>query len=127
MKQADRRYNEKGFALVDAMVALAIFAVMSALLFQTVSSTVLAKRHIVESRRAILIAQSRLAEIQDQDSFNALQDGGRDGNYIWQTSIDRFSGTATDNSRGLETVSVAVTSSTTGRVIVTLKSLRLAR
>lgn len=127
MKQAASYRKEQGFALVDAMVALAIFAVMTGLLFQTVSSNAMAKRHVVQSRRAILIAQSRLAELQDQDSFNALQAGGRDSNFVWRTQVDRFAQAATDNSHGLETVSVAVTDSATGRVIVTLSSLRLSR
>jgi type II secretory pathway component PulJ len=65
MKKTAPQNNDEGFALLDAMVALAIFAIMSALLFQTVSSTVLAKRHVADSRRAILIAQSRLAELQE--------------------------------------------------------------
>lgn len=123
----NQRPQEQGFVLVDAMVALSVFAVMSALLFQTVSSTALAKRQLVESRRAILIAQSRLAELQDQDSINSLQTGGRDGNFAWRTTVERSPSGATENSRGLETVSVTVTNPATGRVIVTLKSLRLAR
>jgi len=116
-----------GFALVDSMVALAIFAVMSALLFQTVSSTVIAKRHLADSRQAILLAQSRLAELQDADSANTLQDSGRDGNFLWRTKVERQAETANDNGQGLETISVAVSNASTGRIVVRLKSLRLAR
>jgi type II secretion system protein I len=119
--------KRNGFALVDAMVALAIFAVMSALLFQTVSSTAMAKRHLVDSRHAIMVAQSRLAELQNEDGRYALQTGGRSGRFNWRSNVERFADSAKDNSKGLETISVAVTDSATGRVIVTLKSLRLAR
>lgn len=127
MKKTAPQKNEEGFALLDAMVALAIFAIMSALLFQTVSSTALAKRHVADSRRAILIAQSRLAELQEEHSTNVLQTDGRDNNFVWRTNVDRLGNTALENSRGLEKVSVTVSNSKTNRDIVTLRSLRLAR
>lgn len=124
---SDQHPQEQGFVLVDAMVALSVFAVMSAMLFQTVSSTTLTKRQLFESRRAVLIAQSRLAELQDHDSSNALQNTGQEGNFAWRTAVEPTESGATDNSRGLETVRVTVTHSESGRVVVTLKSLRLAR
>jgi type II secretory pathway component PulJ len=123
---AQVRKKEAGFALFDALIALGIFAVMTGLLFQTVSSTAMAKRHVSQSRRAVLIAQSRMAELQGQDSSTALQPGGKDGNFLWRAQVDRFAGSATDNSRGLESISVAVTDAATGRTVVTLNSLRLA-
>jgi type II secretory pathway component PulJ len=127
MTQIVRSNSENGFALLDAMVALAIFAVMSALLFQTVSSTVLAKRHVIDSRRAILIAQSRLAQLQDENSNIVMQSDGREGHFVWRASVDRLAETASDNSRGLEQVSVTVSNARTNRAVVTLKSARLAR
>lgn len=116
-----------GYALVDAMVALAIFAVMSALLFQTVHSTALTKRHLADSRRAILIAQSALSELQDEESVGALQQDGRVGRFVWRSNVERLAESAKENSKGLEKISVAVIDSANGKIIVTLQSLRLAR
>jgi type II secretion system protein I len=127
MTQKALHNREEGFALLDAMVALAIFAVMSALLFQTVSSTILAKRHVNDSRRAILIAQSRLAELQEEQGNNSMQADGREGNYVWRAYVVRLANTAADNSRGLEKISVTIIDSKTNHVVVDLKSLRLAR
>lgn len=119
--------HRNGFALVDAMVALAIFAVMSTLLFQTIHSTATTKKHLAESRGAIMIAQSQLAKLQDEDSIAALQQDGRAGRLIWRSDVERLAESARENSQGLETISVAVVDSATGKVVVTLKSLRLAR
>jgi type II secretory pathway pseudopilin PulG len=127
MKMAARpRNKETGFALVDAMVALAIFAVMTGLLFQTISSTTMTKQHLAQSRRAMLIAQSQLAALQDHDGTITLEPSGKEGNFFWRAEVGRFAGSATDNSRGMESISVAVTDAATGRTLVTLKSLRLA-
>lgn len=119
--------ERNGYALVDAMVALAIFAVMSALLFETVSSTATAKRHLVDSRHAIMVAQSKLSELQDEDGSDALQSGGRAGRFNWRSNVETMVDSAKDNSKGLENISVVVTDPATGRIIVALKSLRLAR
>lgn len=127
MRRSALSKSRNGYALIDAMVALAIFAVMSALLFQTVHSTALTKRHLADSRRAILIAQSALSELQDEEAVGVLRQGGRVGRFIWRSSVERLADSAKDNSKGLETISVAVIDSATGKVVVTLQSLRLAR
>ncbi len=127
MKLSGLSKNRNGYALIDAMVALAIFAVMSVLLFQTVHSTAITKRHLADSRRAILIAQSALSELQDEEGAGALREGGRVGRFIWRSNVERLADSAKENSKGLETISVAVIDSATGKVIVTLQSLRLAR
>lgn len=127
MRRSALSKSRNGYALIDAMVALAIFAVMSALLFQTVHSTALTKRHLADSRRAILIAQSALSELQDEEAAGVLRQGGRVGRFIWRSSAERLADSAKDNSKGLETISVAVIDSATGKVVVSLQSLRLAR
>lgn len=127
MKRSGLSKSRNGYALIDAMVALAIFAVMSALLFQTVHSTAITKRHLADSRRAILIAQSALSELQDEEGAGALREGGRVGRFIWRSNVERLADSAKDNSKGLETISVAVIDSATGKVVVSLQSLRLAR
>jgi type II secretory pathway pseudopilin PulG len=116
---------ESGFALIEAMVAAALFAGMTALLFQTVSSTVAATRHVAQSRRAILIAQSVLAQFQNSGA-PPVAPSGSDGPYRWRAQIGPYAGQAVDNSRAMEQLTVTVTDADTGRVITSLSTLRLA-
>ena len=113
---------EAGFALMDAMVALAILGVVLGLFFEVVQTTLAARRHAAGSRRAVLVAQSQLALAETGRSMAA---SGQDGALRWRTTIEPPGGQA--NSRGLEQVTVTVTDSFTGRPQVALATLRLAR
>jgi type II secretory pathway pseudopilin PulG len=117
-----RRSQEDGFALMDALVALGILGVILAMFVQTVHSTVTARRHAADSSRAILVAQSRLALAVESDG---LPPSGRDGDLAWSSTIVRYPGTL--DSQGLEKVTVSVAERLSGRALVTLSTLRLAR
>ena len=119
--------NEQGFALIEALIAAALFAGMTALLFQTVTSTLSAKRHVAESRRATLVAQSALAEFQDSRMRPTIAQTGQDGPFSWRAQIAPYSGAATENSRGLEQLTITVSHTQTRRTITSLTTLRLAR
>ncbi len=114
--------EEQGFALMDALVALAILGVILGMFVETVQSTAQARRHAADSRQAILVAQSRLALAVESDG---LPPSGRDGAFQWSSSVARYPGS--DNSQGLEQVSVRVADAASGRVIATLSTLRLVR
>ena len=114
--------SEGGFALLDALIALAIFGVMTGMFVEVVHSTALARRHVAESRRALLVAQSRLALVQEIDD---LDPSGRDGEFLWRAQIARYPGV--ENGHGLEQVTVSVNEAVSGRTVATLKTLRLAR
>lgn len=117
-----RRASESGFALLDALVALAIFSVMTGMFVQVVHSSAMARRHVTESQRALLVAQSRLALAQETGD---IAPSGRDGTFLWRTQVVRYPGAA--NSHGLEQVTVSVADAVSGRTVTTLKTLRLAR
>jgi len=117
-----RSSSEGGFALLDALIALAIFGVMTGMFVEVVHSTALARRHVAESRRALLVAQSRLALVQEIDD---LDPSGRDGEFLWRAQIARYPGV--ENGHGLEQVTVSVNEAVSGRTVATLKTLRLAR
>ena len=78
MSSARRRRPEAGFALIDAMVSLAILGVVLGLFFEVVQTTLDARRHAAASRRAVLVAQSQLALAETSRSMAASwQDGAR--------------------------------------------------
>ncbi len=118
------RHSERGFALLDALVALGIVAVVTALFFQIVSSTALTARGLDERRDAYSIAQSLLAE--------SLVDGvperaGQAGRYRWHVTATPFRSEATQNGPGVTKITVVVENGETGRAVAVLSSLRLAR
>ncbi len=121
----NRRNSDAGYALIEAMVALALFAAMTGMLFQVIESTANARQHLTDARQAALIAQSRLAELQAAPAGDVSE--GRNGRYRWQASIEPYRVEARGNSRGLERITVTVTSAVSGRKVATVSSLRLAR
>ena len=116
------RQNESGFALMDAMVALAILGVVLGLFFEVIQTTMAARRHAAASRGAVLVAQSQLALAQ---AGGSMPGAGQSGALRWRTTVEPYPGQA--NGRGLEQVSVTVTDSVSGRAQVALSTLRLAR
>jgi type II secretory pathway component PulJ len=118
----ERPPSDAGFALLDALIAFAIFAVMTGMFVQVVHSSAITRRHAAETRAALLVAQSRLAAVAETD---APESSGREGRFHWRAQVSRYPGV--ENSRGLEQVTVSVTGSATGRTVTTLKSLRIAR
>ncbi len=122
MRAGPGRDSESGYALMDAMVALAILAVMMGLFFEVVTTTLAARRHAAESRRAVLVAQSQLAVAQARRDLAA---SGQDGALVWRTAVEPYPGQP--NGRGLEQVTVTVLDVQTGRPLTALATLRLAR
>jgi Tfp pilus assembly protein PilV len=116
-----RDCSENGFALLDALIALAIFGVITGMFVQAVNSSAMASRHAAASRQAILIAQSRLALAQELDE---LSQSGREAKFTWRAQIGRY---AAEDGPGVEKVTVVVSDTVTGRPVTSLTSLRLAR
>lgn len=114
--------SEAGYALLDAMVALAILGIILGLFIQVAQSSLLVRARAADSRQAILIAQARLAEALESDE---PEPSGRDGAFAWRTQTARYPGT--DNGHGLEQVTVIVSQGAQGRTLARLSTLRLAR
>ena len=117
------RSREAGFALLDALVALAVFAVVTAMFVQVVHSSALARRESAERRAATLVAQSRLALVQE--TGDAAR-SGTEGGFRWRAEIAPYPATAA-GAPPLQLVTVTVLGSATGRPMAVLKTLRLAR
>lgn len=114
--------RQTGFALLDALVALAVFAVVSAMFAQVVQSSASARRQVAERRAATLVAQSRLALVQEvRDSPRS----GLDGDFRWTAEVAPYA--AIDGAPPLELVTVSVSARGGGRTVAVLKTLRLVR
>ncbi|HEY2034722.1 MAG TPA: type II secretion system protein [Rhizomicrobium sp.] len=88
--------NERGFTLIEVLVALAILAVSLAVVFQIISSALDRARKDRDEATASALVQSLLARV---GSEIPLREGERDGVYSngfrWDVRIARY-GTAED-------------------------------
>lgn len=108
--------GERGFALVDAVVALGLLAMTTAMFVAAVQTSAMARRHAALTGRATLVAQSRLAEATADPSARAER-AGRDGDLAWRTEVRPYSGR-------LEKVTVTVSRPPDSQIIARLATLR---
>ncbi len=115
--------SEKGFALAEALVALAIFATMTGLLFESVVSSISLRQHISEKKMAVMIARSAIDQIEGDNRPLAT---GRSGNLSWSAEVSRYSNGDAFGGGRLEQVTVSVSNRQSGRVVLRVKSLKVA-
>ena len=121
-----RSNNSHGFALAEALVALAIVALLSGLLFGVIRSSAAAQSGLMDRRIALLVAQSALAQAQALPGSGAERSDGEDMRFSWQ--IER--GPAAGDIRSaipMERITVYVRGRDTGRMLAELTDVRLAR
>ena len=82
----DRPPPATGYLLVEALVALAIVAIMSTLVFDTLSQMSRSESLIAERRRGLLLARSVLAAATVQSVVPPVASNGTDGELAWQIS-----------------------------------------
>ncbi|MDT0508407.1 type II secretion system protein [Novosphingobium sp. MMS21-SN21R] len=116
------RPEERGFALVEALVALAIIAGMAGLFYQTLTGSIEASRGIEARRIAVLVAQSQLAAAE----AGAIRSGdeGDSAGLHWTVSIEPWDQGARSGNLTLERVQVAVSAPPSLRPVMSLESLR---
>lgn len=82
------RRGDTGSVLVEAMVAVAVIAMMLAVTYRTVGESVLRARAAEASRVAGMIAQSRLAMVGAEIPLTLGESTGVDGDFIWRVQIE---------------------------------------
>jgi Tfp pilus assembly protein FimT len=115
--------DERGFLMVEALVALAIAALMAALVFDSVWQMGRTATVAAEQRQALLLARSVLAAASVPGTTSPIAPRGADGGLAWQIESEPYSDEAADGLQ-LETVSVAVSDAATGRVLARLTTLK---
>jgi len=114
--------REQGFALIEAVVALAVIGVVSAMFLGAVTSTAQARRHVADARTATLVARSAL-DLAVASGRGGIS--GRDGAFVWSSAVTPYTGAA--NGPPLQDVTVMVRDAQSGRTVTSLRTLRLAR
>ncbi len=115
--------RERGFLMVEALVALAIAALMAALVFDTVWQMGRTAAAAAEQRQALLLARSVLAAASVPGPALAIAPRGADGRLAWTVSSEGYAGEPADG-LALETVRVAVSDTATGKVLARLSTLK---
>ena len=82
------RCGDAGSVLVEAMVAVAVIAMMLAVTYRAVGESVLRVRAAETSRVAVMIAQSRLAMVGAEIPLTPGDSTGVDGDFIWRVRIE---------------------------------------
>lgn len=118
---------EAGFSLIETLVALAVIAGMSALLFDSISANALFARNLAKRREAVLLAQSLLAQATISGGAVQLADKGDIGALTWRITRVSRSGGARDSALPLYEVRVVVADRSTARDLTSVQTLRLGR
>jgi type II secretory pathway component PulJ len=109
-----------GFALLEALIALAALALVGAMFVGVVQSSALACRHAEQLREAVLVARSQLARGVVTARRN---EEGRAGPYRWTMRVSSYPARSTAR---LEEVTARVFGEGES-ALVELRTLRLAR
>lgn len=114
--------NERGFALIETLIAVAIMAAMLGLAFRTVIDTSVAARQADDRRRAALVAESVMARIGATIAPLPGETQGIDSEFGWQVSIQP----AGNGQANVPINSIAISVwRQPGRPLVTLETLAL--
>jgi Tfp pilus assembly protein PilX len=116
--------RERGFGLVETLIATAIIAAMMAMMFEGISLNARATTAMIDRRRAVLIAKSAL------DTAVIARSGlapsrGVSGTMQWQIAVEPYQ-PSTGNAPALELITVTVVRAGTTRPLLRLRSLRLS-
>ncbi|WP_213979252.1 type II secretion system protein [Sphingomonas sp. dw_22] len=120
-------HSEAGFSLVETLVALAIIAGMSALLFESVSANAHFAQTVAKRRDAVLLAQSLLAAVEAPSDSASAADTGSVRGLTWRITRISRSGGARDSGVPLQEVWIVISDRATGRGLTDVRTLRLSR
>lgn len=112
--------------MIEALVALAIVAIMAGLVFATVSQTSHSARIIADRRAAILLARSVLAAATAETAIAPVPARGTDGPLAWSVNRDRYEGAGEGTIR-LEQVVVTISLRSDGKMLTRLTGIKVSR
>jgi general secretion pathway protein I len=97
---------EKGFTLLEVMIAMAILAIVLVTVFHSQSQSIAMANESRAMTTLALLAQSRMAEVEGQQNLSTGQTSGTFGddfpNYTWTASITQPQGLGSGFLRKIE-------------------------
>ena len=111
------RTKSHGFTLLEVLVALALFATAAAVLFEAMADGVHAAGRSADDTRAVLVAQSILAEVSGDPAYQPAG-GETNQGYRWEVSFAPYvSDVIAEGSAVLREVTVSVRAPAASREI----------
>lgn len=89
-----RAKNQRGFGLFELLVALALVAISVAVAFRVMGSATRGSGDADRYTRALLIAESRMAELGVLQPVRPGEAIGEEGDYLWRVSVRRMGAAA---------------------------------
>ena len=117
--------GERGSALIEAVVALAMVAMVMAAAFQAISGSLARARAVADRHAAVLLAQSQMASVGADIPARPGTVSGTSGDWRWTVRIAAAGG-ETSSAGALLSVSVAVVRADEPKSAFSLGSLRIA-
>lgn len=121
------RLQEQGFALTETIVAVAIMAGMTGLLYETIASNARTSQLVEQRRAAISLAQSALAQATISVPPAELQVVQGSNGYVAAISIENYDTNARSGGPPLEHVIVTVSRPPQSAILARLETLRLKK
>lgn len=126
MDRHNRRRGERGFSLVETLIATAIIATMAAVTFQAIAANAQATQAIVDRRAAVMLAKSALDLGMAGIGVRSEAQGQTVGSLTWSLSIEPYQ-PRTDTAPPLDRITVTVRHVASGRAVLRLTSLKLGQ
>ncbi|AEY00185.1 general secretion pathway protein H [Oceanimonas sp. GK1] len=123
------RHNQKGFTLLEVLVAFAVLTVALGVLLTIFSLAIRTTQTALDQQKAVLLAESKLAELDAALTLRpGVERGTFDDRFAWETRIEEFdSRPLLDNQSMLLPYRLSVTVSWSERRHYELTTLRLVR
>jgi type II secretion system protein I len=115
--------DARGFTIIEALVALAIVALISAGLYRIISTNLRTSQQIADRRLATLVAQSALDLASVRGTGSAAAQQGASAGYVWNTSTEPLRNVPLDQGLNLKIIRVSVFKAGSPRRIVVLQSV----
>jgi prepilin-type N-terminal cleavage/methylation domain-containing protein len=116
-----------GFSLVETLVALAVIAAMTAMLFDTLSANALLAQRLAHRREAVMLARSLLDQAVLPGAGGVRADNGQWQGLAWQVNRRPIEAGARASGPPLEQVQIVVAEAASGHRLATARTLRLRR
>jgi type II secretory pathway pseudopilin PulG len=114
--------RERGFGLVEALIAVGIMALMASLTFEVIATNAEVANRVADRRLAAMVAQSAIEEV----AANAVRGrDGEDSGMRWHATVEAYSDDAARGGLPLELITVTVARPGAGRPLFELKTLRV--
>ena len=90
-----RHYRQRGFTILELLVAFAIMAISLGMLYQATGSSVRTVGETERFQRAAMLAESLLA-LRDSVSAEGWNDSGESAGYVWRVTSSPFASAVAD-------------------------------